>query len=472
MEASLSERLRAIREDLDELSRLDVAYRVHGSEPPTGHGYRRLPPLDEERVAAFEGNAGIRLPEEFRRFLLEVSAGGAGPGYGLSVAESLDEPGEHLRSPFPLDPADGREVVDARRSGRDTGAFVEADPRSREGVLELSHGGCGWYTALVLEGPMRGEVWTVGDFGWCPQHDADTGDALSFLDWIERWLRDALLLVTAPLSLEPGARSLKLLRRLNAAVPAVVWDAHEAERLDLRHNYLSGLSPAIGRLTRLRRLQLSTNQLERLPAALFSLAELERLELDHNRLLDLPSGLGRLRRLEHLSASHNPLARIADLSSLERLTSLNLSATALEALPAGLSDTPLEVLRIDDTNDLDLAGLSGCVRLRQLHLNRAGLTEVPAEVWELPSLTRLELNRNQLAALPEALARLDGLVSLGVSFNPLQRLPACIASMSALQRVVLIGVPLAEGERERLADLRPDVDFVFDAVRPRLPGVS
>lgn len=470
MSASLTERLRAIREGLDELRGIDVAYRIHGSEPPAGHGHRALPPLSEAEVEALESEAGVRLPEELRRFVLEVSAGGMGPGYGLTLLDHLS--GDHLQAPFPLDHAAGEAVIEARRSGRDTGDFVDADSRSRDGVLELSHFGCGWYTAVVLEGPMRGDVWTVGDFGWCPHFDEDTGARLSFLDWFEHWLRESLRTVSAPLQIEPGTRALKLLRQLNAEIPDVVWTATEAEHLDLRNNHLSEIPSAIGELTRLRRLQLSSNHFERLPVELFSLTELERLDLDHNRVTELPAELGQLRRLERLSVRNNPLEHVGDVSSLERLTSLNLAATRLGALPKGLGSTALEILRLNDIDSLDLAGLEGCTRLQQLHLNRAGLTEWHPALFELPSLTRLALNHNELTSVPEALGQLDQLVSLGLSFNPIARLPACIASMSALQRVVLIEVPLAEGERERLVRLRPDVEFVFEAVRPRLPSAS
>ncbi len=48
-----------------------------------GHRWLVEEPLTLGELAELEAQAGVRLPEEYRDFLLRVGAGGAGPAYGL-----------------------------------------------------------------------------------------------------------------------------------------------------------------------------------------------------------------------------------------------------------------------------------------------------------------------------------------------------------------------------------------------------
>ncbi len=47
------------------------------------HQYQLAAPASEEQILKFEEQQGIRLPEEYRDFLLFVGNGGAGPITGL-----------------------------------------------------------------------------------------------------------------------------------------------------------------------------------------------------------------------------------------------------------------------------------------------------------------------------------------------------------------------------------------------------
>src|SRR5690242_1566976 len=47
------------------------------------HHFNLQKPLEEETIAEFEAEHGVRLPEEFREFLLYAGGSGAGPYYGL-----------------------------------------------------------------------------------------------------------------------------------------------------------------------------------------------------------------------------------------------------------------------------------------------------------------------------------------------------------------------------------------------------
>jgi hypothetical protein len=121
-------------------------------------------PLGADALARVEADLGP-LPEDYRAFLRDVAAGGAGPGYGL------------LRPDHPAQPRLATGVFPYRE---DTD---EAEEQAR-GVLALAHAGCAVVWILVLRGPRRGEVWV----------DAGGSDhgmrrvAASFSDWYRDWL--------------------------------------------------------------------------------------------------------------------------------------------------------------------------------------------------------------------------------------------------------------------------------------------
>src|SRR5262245_48952774 len=74
------------------------------------HRYELHKPLLEEEVLGFEGEHGVRLPDDYRQFLTRVGNGGAGPYYGLFRLGEMDDGFDygpwgdfvgHLSSPFP-----------------------------------------------------------------------------------------------------------------------------------------------------------------------------------------------------------------------------------------------------------------------------------------------------------------------------------------------------------------------------------
>lgn len=55
-----------------------------------GHGWRLHPPLTASELRDLEAQLGVELPGEYRSFLVEASAGGAGPAYGLFPVRRKD----------------------------------------------------------------------------------------------------------------------------------------------------------------------------------------------------------------------------------------------------------------------------------------------------------------------------------------------------------------------------------------------
>src|SRR6266853_3706190 len=87
-------------------------------------------------------------------------------------------------------------------------------------------------------------------------------------------------------------------------VPESVWEQTELETLVLADNELSEVSGEIGRLKKLRMLDLGHNQLTRVPDALGDLDGLtDFLYLHDNRLTALPPAIERLSKLRYLNIS-------------------------------------------------------------------------------------------------------------------------------------------------------------------------
>ena len=147
-----------------------------------------LPPAEESEVARFEARAGIVLPADYRRFILEVGDGGEGPPYygllPLGATPANDVPDDLLRGysdllskPFPFvehwiwEQEEPSEEVDARWE------------TVSHGNLILGHDGCGMYWTLVVSGEQRGRIWLQTDMGIQP-----CAPSLTFLEWYEVWL--------------------------------------------------------------------------------------------------------------------------------------------------------------------------------------------------------------------------------------------------------------------------------------------
>ena len=194
-----------IADMLDRIRVADPDCRFFGVDT---HRYRFGPCLTDNDLQSIEAHYGITLPDDYRRFLLEIGNGGAGPGYGLQrfgFVESADE--------IPTATANGpMRVVQTTRNGTlsrqnlyddsghevdpmDISFFATIKPLARDGdsgpgipsqpfplsspfdewaeecdgdwsdidpsigTWNLADYGCAMSARLVLNGPFGGQVW-------------------------------------------------------------------------------------------------------------------------------------------------------------------------------------------------------------------------------------------------------------------------------------------------------------------------
>jgi hypothetical protein len=195
----------------------------------SGHQFRLAEPLGGADLAEVEAQFGVALPSDYRAFLGTVSAGGAGPYYGLALLArdgaagwnwhgDVADPAEPWRTARPfggkagvaeaLARLDVHDAAEPKRADFDDTGYDAAHAAwmgeedallarlvPPPGVITISHQGCGYTDWLVVAGPDRGGVWTDahGDgtgLHLRPKLAAD-GQRLSFLTWYMTWLEAA-----------------------------------------------------------------------------------------------------------------------------------------------------------------------------------------------------------------------------------------------------------------------------------------
>jgi hypothetical protein len=132
------------------------------------HRFRLGPRLREARIAAFEFEHRVDLPEPYRQFLLHVGGSGAGPFYGLrGLSTALYTMRDSVAPGVPRG-------FDRASSAQEGDLFLH--------IVEM---GCADLCLLALTGPLTGRV-VIGnkDGHWGP----NVSSAEDFLAWYERWL--------------------------------------------------------------------------------------------------------------------------------------------------------------------------------------------------------------------------------------------------------------------------------------------
>ncbi|MFE9975755.1 SMI1/KNR4 family protein [Streptomyces hirsutus] len=210
-----------VRERVAALGALPASGEVFGSH---GHRWALEEPLAEDELTELETQLGVSLPAEYRAFLTQVGAGGAGPAYGLFPVRRVqgrwrwEGDGAYLADlstlaqPFPEKGPDP-ELLDALTAERpeeedfdeieDFDDAIEAwderweavmfAPARTAGAIVICHLGCALREWLVISGPHRGTVWSdprVDDADLEPLLDTE-GKPVTFARWYTDWLAKA-----------------------------------------------------------------------------------------------------------------------------------------------------------------------------------------------------------------------------------------------------------------------------------------
>ena len=201
-----------IKRAIAALKKRDKAFDLFGAD---FHEYELNAPLTEADVAAFEQRYAVRLPADYRNFLIYAGNGGAGPHYGvfrLGETENGDgtslpwragKYGAALRQPWPhRAPWNLREEWEdtlslpdeTRHAARTEWDARYSDPAMVTGAFPICNLGCGLRDWLMVTGPEAGHVWrdARAEVGGLIPYEREDGHRWTFMDWYLHWLNGAL----------------------------------------------------------------------------------------------------------------------------------------------------------------------------------------------------------------------------------------------------------------------------------------
>lgn len=193
------------RQRIFAISKIDSSCElVFGSK---GHKYELLSPVPERQLVAFENKNDVPLPSEYRSFLRNFGAGGAGPDYGVYDFRTIES--VSVKERFHLS---------------ESTAWPEADDDPMwdlPGLLPISTSGCAIDWSIEVNGPEPGTMWV----------DAGPGNQLmrceSFGTWYGSWLD----------RIEYGVHKYKLILSLIASHATMQQIVNECGRVPIRFEW-------------------------------------------------------------------------------------------------------------------------------------------------------------------------------------------------------------------------------------------
>jgi Leucine-rich repeat (LRR) protein len=244
-----------------------------------------------------------------------------------------------------------------------------------------------------------------------------------------------------------GFERLKTLRSLGLTIagartlPDGIGALRGLETLYLQMPDLKVLPRSLGKLARLREVEIWRTPLRELPADLTRLRGLTILAINEVPLERLPDGIGRLTKLGNLRLHETALTSLPEeIASLRSLAFLDISDSPIASLPASIGAlTALSDLNLARTKIAALSPeLLRLPKLAVLSVNGASLDELPP-LGDLKSLQYLQISDTAIAALPDDVGRLEKLEAVSARNTKLAELPAALSRCPMLRTVALTG---------------------------------
>lgn len=245
-----------------------------------------------------------------------------------------------------------------------------------------------------------------------------------------------------------------------------------------RHNRITGISEAIGKLKKLNTLNIANGLVSKLPASIAQLSNLTDLEIYNCRLDEFPTVITQLPELISLNMSGITglssdkfvagLQALCDGSSKKKIQLLYLNRNSLKALPDNIGNlTKLGLLDIA-YNDIEAIAPMSKVALVHAIFNFNKLKVIPENFCKVEDIEIFAVENNALTVFPGFLSNLETIYRMdevNLSFNKISSFPASFKGIRA-EQVNLNGNQLGGNTTPRLlpsalSDTNSEIDYLL-----------
>ncbi|KAI0392171.1 L domain-like protein [Xylariaceae sp. FL0594] len=265
------------------------------------------------------------------------------------------------------------------------------------------------------------------------------------------------------ISLPMGLRRLQLLTSLNLTSNKLTNDCLDIigqcaalRDLKLGNNLLHGSFPDTFMLENLEILDLHGNNISALPSNMGRMRRLRILNVDENALESLPFQSFSSLPLSELSVRKNKLTGVlieAEVESLPQLQILDCSNNQLTHLVPPDSERPLDLpslhqLTVSMNRLTCLPDMSNWGGILTINADDNCLTEFPTGFTSCETLKHAGFSGNDIRVLPAEIARMDNLTMLRITGNPLRDRKFTSLTTEALKDALLARLeplPINEG---------------------------
>eukprot|EP01080_Neovahlkampfia_damariscottae_P012111 gene12111-5603_t len=259
---------------------------------------------------------------------------------------------------------------------------------------------------------------------------------LTRLDMTSNWLNEIPSCVSGMKSL----RHLILKYNSISKIPKGFKFPKTLKTLDLSENHFKELPDDFFEgLSNLQQLNLFANRLSSLPNSISNLESLSTLDATLNFIQELPKGFSNLKKLQILYLIRNKIKKLPeDFGDLESLLILDVSTNGLTSLPESIIKlTKLTTLMATDNKIESLPKGLKQLPLSDLRMNCNAIEEIPAEIFEIYTLSRFQFSYNKIKEIPNGIENLKYLSIFQCEGNQITEIPKEIIKNQQLQMIFI-----------------------------------